>query len=171
MKIKITDEIVRVAAEAFDEMMDMENKTYAMRAALEAAFAMLTDHIVDATEMTPPQPACGCREALRSIEDMIIHCADVPRNPDSLPMTVLQTARTALASPECGCKEGWQLIETLPENHQPVLAWSINTGQIVAFKDINGTWYPRPATKPLDYPPTYWAPLRVSPNIAAAPLA
>ena len=47
-----------------------------------------------------PAPADGLVEALSDIVEMIDNCADVPRNPDSLPMMVLVRARQALTAYE-----------------------------------------------------------------------
>lgn len=59
----------------------------------------------------------------------------------------------------------WQLIDAAPRNHQPLLAWSLQTGVVVAFRDVTWTWWPRPAKEPLSTPPTHWMPLPASPLI------
>lgn len=59
---------------------------------------------------------------------------------------------------------GWQPIETAPKNHLPVLAWSLETGRVVAFRDVAWTWWPCPAHSPLSPSPTYWMPLPERPT-------
>ena len=56
--------------------------------------------LVDKTLGPQPPPADGLLEALSDIVEMIDNCADVPRNPDSLPMMVLVRARQALTAHE-----------------------------------------------------------------------
>ena len=58
---------------------------------------------------------------------------------------------------------GWQPIETMARDHFPVLAWSVEYGQIVAFQDVTWAWWPCPATEPLPGPPTHWMALPESP--------
>jgi hypothetical protein len=58
----------------------------------------------------------------------------------------------------------WELIETCPRDHFPVLAWSIEYGRVVAFLDVTFTWWPCPASHPLPSVPTHWRPLPLSPN-------
>jgi hypothetical protein len=55
--------------------------------------------------------------------------------------------------------EEWRTIDSAPDDHFPVQVWSIAFGQCVAFRDVNWTWFPVPATEPLPQPPSHWAPL------------
>jgi hypothetical protein len=54
----------------------------------------------------------------------------------------------------------WQPIETAPKNHFPILTWSINQGQCVAFLDVTWSWRSSPnGNRPMRYKPTHWMPL------------
>lgn len=59
--------------------------------------------------------------------------------------------------------QAWQPIETAPRDHSPVLVWSREFGQIVAFRDVSWAWWPCPAVEPLPAVPTHWRPLPEAP--------
>jgi hypothetical protein len=59
----------------------------------------------------------------------------------------------------------WQPIETAPKNHFPILTWSINQGQCVAFLDVTWSWWSYPnGIGPMRYKPTHWMPLPPPPE-------
>lgn len=58
----------------------------------------------------------------------------------------------------------WQPIETAPLNHFPVLTWSLQQGQCVAFLDVAREWWSAPnGDVPMRNKPTHWMPLPKSP--------
>ncbi len=83
-----------------------------------------------------------------------------PHGPNALFIIAAHThLPTLLSALEGEKEEGWRDIATAPKDHFPVLAWSIETGRVVAFQDITWTWWPSPASHPLSHPPTHWQPL------------
>lgn len=59
--------------------------------------------------------------------------------------------------------DDWRPIETKPKNHFPCLVWG-PFGHRVAFQDVTWAWWEPAAVEPMDWKPSHWMPLPVTPG-------